>query len=204
VVTADVCRDCSFCDVVRPSPRPVPEHPIEIPVAGRARRAPPRRHQQAWNVTTSLVSFVADRFRTVSRDQYAERLAICDECEERVGNRCLQCGCRLSFKARGRVFQCPLSKWPRGPQKTTVPRSSACYAKRCKPRVLRCRKRFAASKGQDTALLCLAPTTHRPSVARIGDVCQSTKKPDAPFSGRRASAQLIERPRKPSGPSWFG
>lgn len=74
-------------------------------------RMPPLS-RQAWNLATSLASFVADGMRTVSKQQYQERLEICDACGRRRGNRCLVCGCRLSLKARGRAFRCPVQKWP--------------------------------------------------------------------------------------------
>jgi hypothetical protein len=65
-----------------------------------------------WDLARSLLAFVADGCTTVSADQYRERLQICDSCEQRKGNRCRQCGCRLSIKARGRAFTCPNEKWP--------------------------------------------------------------------------------------------
>ena len=68
--------------------------------------------RQAWNVSAAVVAFVADGLKTVSAHQYRQRLDICDCCPQRQGNRCAQCGCWLSLKARGRAFQCPLEKWP--------------------------------------------------------------------------------------------
>jgi hypothetical protein len=72
----------------------------------------PPLHRQAWNLARSLASFVADGCTTVAKEQYQCRLAICDTCDQRRGNRCLVCGCRLSLKALGRAFECPLGKWP--------------------------------------------------------------------------------------------
>lgn len=73
---------------------------------------PPSLHRQAWNLVSSLASFVADGCKTVSTDDYQARLNICDTCDRRRANRCLECGCQLSIKARGRAFECPLNKWP--------------------------------------------------------------------------------------------
>jgi len=73
---------------------------------------PPSLHRQAWNLTVSLAAFVADGCHTVTAEQYRRRLEICDACDQRRGNRCLKCGCRLSLKARGRAFRCPLDRWP--------------------------------------------------------------------------------------------
>lgn len=72
----------------------------------------PPLHRQAWNLARSLADFVADGCTTVSQEQYAARLTICDRCIRRQGNRCLECGCWLATKARGRAFQCPLDQWP--------------------------------------------------------------------------------------------
>ncbi len=73
----------------------------------------PNLTRQAWNLARALADFVADGCRTVTAEQYRQRLEVCDVCEHRRRNRCLKCGCRLSLKARGRAFGCPLGKWPR-------------------------------------------------------------------------------------------
>jgi len=66
---------------------------------------------QAWNLAEALAAFAADGLKTVSARDYRTRLETCDGCGRRRGNRCLECGCYLSIKARGRAFRCPLSKW---------------------------------------------------------------------------------------------
>jgi hypothetical protein len=79
-------------------------------------QAPPGRFpslpRQAWNLASALADFAADGFRTVDTETYRTRLTVCDTCDQRHGNRCRKCGCRLSVKARGRAFRCPLDKWP--------------------------------------------------------------------------------------------
>ena len=72
----------------------------------------PSLARQAWNLARSLADFVVDGCKTVSADQYRERLEICDACDYRRNNRCTKCGCRLSLKAQGRAFKCPEAKWP--------------------------------------------------------------------------------------------
>ncbi len=74
--------------------------------------AMPPLSRQVWNLTQALADFVVDGCRTVSPEEYRQRLEICDTCNRRRGGRCLVCGCRLSLKARGRAFRCPLHKWP--------------------------------------------------------------------------------------------
>ncbi len=87
------------------------ENPTQPPREARPVRPPPLL-RQAWNLAAALTDFVADGCQTVSEEQYRQRLEICDGCDQRRGNRCMKCGCRLSLKARGRAFQCPLGKWP--------------------------------------------------------------------------------------------
>lgn len=106
LVSAEVCRSCPYCNLPCAEPRPLPTPEDLIP------RPAPSLGQQLWSFAKSVADFIADGMKTVSPEEYAERLAICDECPERQGNRCLQCGCRLSIKAKGRAFQCPLGKWP--------------------------------------------------------------------------------------------
>ncbi|HEU0068300.1 MAG TPA: DUF6171 family protein [Nitrospiraceae bacterium] len=84
------------------------DHEDRSPVSQR----PPGLARQAWNLAASLASFVFDGCQTVTEQEYKTRLEICDTCDQRRGNHCLKCGCRLSLKARGRAFQCPLQKWP--------------------------------------------------------------------------------------------
>ena len=103
-VTAEICRGCSMRTVPCDQPRSVAE------VSGNSDGV--SWAQAGWNAAHSAVAFARDRFRTVSEEEYAARTAVCDECDRRSGNRCLECGCRLSLKARGRTFRCPLGKWP--------------------------------------------------------------------------------------------
>jgi hypothetical protein len=48
----------------------------------------------------------------VDAARYRERLSICDTCDRHSGNRCVECGCWVTLKARGRTFTCPLGRWP--------------------------------------------------------------------------------------------
>ena len=74
--------------------------------AARSTVQPPLR-SQAWNLVCSLAVFVADGCRTVTTEQYRERLEICDACEHRRRNRCMKCGCRLSLKAQAGPSSAP-------------------------------------------------------------------------------------------------
>ena len=94
--------------------------PFAVPAATHAGHSAPSLGQQAWNLMSSLAAFVADGLQTVPRDEYEARLQICDACEFRLDDRCLQCGCYLSLKAQGRAFTCPLNKWPVSDQVSTA------------------------------------------------------------------------------------
>jgi hypothetical protein len=67
--------------------------------------------RRAWNVLRAAAAFVADGLRTVTAEEYHARLAICDTCPQRRDDTCAVCGCRLTLKARGRAWRCPLGKW---------------------------------------------------------------------------------------------
>ncbi|MBI2477356.1 MAG: hypothetical protein HYV60_01500 [Planctomycetia bacterium] len=73
---------------------------------------PPSLMRRTWNLAGSLASFLADGCKALTKEEFQSRLKVCETCDQRRGNRCLKCGCRLSLKARGRAFQCPLNKWP--------------------------------------------------------------------------------------------
>ena len=78
---------------------------------GRQKESMPPLSKQAWNLVTSLSDFVSDGMKLVPEEEYRARLTICDKCDHRVNNRCQKCGCKLSIKARGRAFKCPVAKW---------------------------------------------------------------------------------------------
>jgi hypothetical protein len=67
--------------------------------------------KKAWNLAASLAKFVCDGFKLATKEEYTRRMMICDGCERRNGNWCRECGCNLSVKVRGRVFECPIKKW---------------------------------------------------------------------------------------------
>ena len=108
-VHVGICNACVHRTVDCADPRPTPQREV---LAGIAPAAAPSLRRRAWNLAESLVAFVEDGMTTVTTEQYARRLMICDECEFRDGGSCRQCGCRLAIKARGRAFQCPEEKWP--------------------------------------------------------------------------------------------
>ena len=103
LVTPEICCNCLLRQI-KCSPRPE-RNLTSSPTF-------PAFYRQAWNAVNAVASFVSDGVRTATKEQYEERLSICESCEARVGNRCRRCGCNLSLKAKGRAFKCPLGKWP--------------------------------------------------------------------------------------------
>jgi len=67
---------------------------------------------RVWNFARAVATHVAGGCLSVSTEEYAARLAVCDTCPDRSENVCLQCGCYISMKAHWRAMQCPLNKWP--------------------------------------------------------------------------------------------
>jgi len=71
----------------------------------------------AWNLATAIADFAGDvathglRGAIVDQEQYQRRMSVCDACDQRNENRCRNCGCYLSIKAKARAWQCPLGKW---------------------------------------------------------------------------------------------
>lgn len=48
---------------------------------------------------------------TVNKEEYMERITICDTCDKRSGNKCKACGCNLVVKVGWARQKCPLDKW---------------------------------------------------------------------------------------------
>lgn len=99
-------RVCAVCGHVAYTNAPISrECPGEL-------KPMPSLVQRAANAAGAVVSAVADGFTAVSTEQQAARLAVCETCEAFDGDSCRECGCRASWKARLRAWNCPLKKWP--------------------------------------------------------------------------------------------
>ena len=107
-VTPSQCRGCTV--------QQLSSEEAERVLAESTTQSPPPLVRRLWNLAGALAMFVSDGCRTVDSTEYERRLSICDGCDRRVGNSCLECGCALSIKARGRAFDCPLSRWKLLPQ----------------------------------------------------------------------------------------
>jgi len=102
LVSRQLCELCTLRDTAQP----------EASVSGSEALT---FRKLGWDLAVAVTSFVADGARTVSQSEYEARIRICSTCDRRRGNRCRECGCQLSLKARGRVFSCPLDKWDKYP-----------------------------------------------------------------------------------------
>lgn len=105
VVTPAICGSCTAQTEICAQPRPVPAT-LDVPVVTE-----PSLARKLWNVSQSIAAFVSDGMQLVNDQEYASRLAVCDSCEQRIGDRCGCCGCHLTLKATARAFKCPLGKW---------------------------------------------------------------------------------------------
>ena len=70
----------------------------------------PPAKTQLWNFLAAVAAFVTAP-GLVDATEYRRRLGICDGCKNRVGRRCLACGCFIAVKARATAWHCPAGKW---------------------------------------------------------------------------------------------
>lgn len=112
IVPGMVCRVCPVRMAANPAPRPELT-PEQLRSAAEKVVTMPGLSHQMWNLGNALKDFVADGLKTVSAEEYQARLQVCESCEYRVEDRCAQCGCYLTLKARGRAFECPDGRWER-------------------------------------------------------------------------------------------
>ncbi len=105
-VSSDTCIACTAKNTRCENPRANEPTPLQEPGLIRT----------GLNAMRSFGAFVGDRGRLVSDAVFDARMAICEACDHKIGNKCAHCGCNLRLKARGRVFNCPLEKWPEVPE----------------------------------------------------------------------------------------
>ena len=88
---------------------------------GRKKGAP-RPRPSKWDMLKAfareVAKFAAAGCPTVSREEYRQRLAICEGCPEFGSDRrCDVCGCFMDAKSIGATTGCLLGKWPPAAQK---------------------------------------------------------------------------------------
>jgi hypothetical protein len=47
----------------------------------------------------------------VSSDKYNSRMSICNQCDQKCGDKCCICGCYLKKKLKWSTESCPENKW---------------------------------------------------------------------------------------------
>lgn len=58
-----------------------------------------------------MLKFAGSGFAQTTKEQYEERLGICEPCEFRKKNQCTQCGCYIPAKAAILIATCPKKFW---------------------------------------------------------------------------------------------
>lgn len=110
----DLCKfknnQCIYCGFILPNlisnlniMRPCPKKEfIEFP----------SKKEQTLNFLSAAKDFIISGGQTVTKEQHKQRIEICNTCTARVNNTCALCGCNIIAKASGKVFECPIGKWP--------------------------------------------------------------------------------------------
>ncbi len=68
--------------------------------------------EKAASFAAASIKHALSGFSTVSDEVYAERIKICEFCDQNKNWECLKCGCSISIKSRWMSQTCPLEKWP--------------------------------------------------------------------------------------------
>lgn len=71
----------------------------------------PNLIQTGWNFAKAITKHAVDGFKSVSTQEYENRLRICDTCPFRNAVRCTKCNCNITYKAQWRSERCPADKW---------------------------------------------------------------------------------------------
>lgn len=59
----------------------------------------------------SVKSVIQGEGFSITEDQAATRLSICEGCEFYVNTRCTKCGCYMAVKTHLKAATCPVGKW---------------------------------------------------------------------------------------------
>ena len=62
-------------------------------------------------VGRAIKAFAKGKKVLASKDVRAERIAICEKCDQLQGARCAKCGCATNRKIALQTESCPLEKW---------------------------------------------------------------------------------------------
>lgn len=72
----------------------------------------PSMASRLWHLATDVAAFASEP-GFVTAEEYQDRLSACESCDRRQEGQCLECGCFVSLRAKGKAWDCPLNKWPK-------------------------------------------------------------------------------------------
>tara|TARA_R110002051_G_C8527095_1_gene468943 strand:+ start:347 stop:580 length:234 start_codon:yes stop_codon:yes gene_type:complete len=67
--------------------------------------------QKAAQFSKEFIKFAKSGLKVVSRQEYIDRLKVCEPCEHRIKESCGLCGCGLPTKAQWSTTDCPDKRW---------------------------------------------------------------------------------------------
>lgn len=77
--------------------------------------------EMGWNFVKAVGRHASNGFQSVSKEEYENRLRICDVCPLRNASKCMKCNCHLPTKAKWKSEHCPMHKW-NTPIEITLPK----------------------------------------------------------------------------------
>ena len=73
----------------------------------------PSLGKQAWGFAKAVTNHIKSGAAHTSEELSKARLEVCDTCDKRSGDKCVECGCFLASKAKWASSDCPIGKWPK-------------------------------------------------------------------------------------------
>lgn len=103
----------AFCDWARSGDRTKRDHIVNrsriAQDASSVKTFPPIATQVGNALKAAQTFLVAPEVS--SQEEQSRRLSICKGCDQFQGGRCVQCGCSLWLKVKGKNLHCPIDKW---------------------------------------------------------------------------------------------
>lgn len=135
-VSLRVCTGEAFglpaCKYAVPSEAPPPKTELQAKPSLAKPSKGPSLVRRGLNYAKAQVRHTANRRRTVTDDQRAARLAVCNACPSlnQQTRACTEkkCGCYVDKKAGWESERCPLGKWPQISERIPAPAGSTRWA----------------------------------------------------------------------------
>lgn len=73
----------------------------------------PTKLEKVKNLTKASLSFIKSGFKKAPQEVYDSRIISCLSCEryDIDNDDCIECGCKIKYKAGWLSEECPLKKW---------------------------------------------------------------------------------------------